>query len=232
VTPSGNAVETIELPPKGVWRIGLATDPYQTPPPLSLDDLNDAAAGNRFDSPVGNYSVLYFGTELEVCFGETLARFRPDPRVVAEIEDDWDDQGFMRPGDVPADWRLRRLAVRAEASGGARFLDVEAPSTRRTLAVQLAAVLASYGALDLDVAAIRSGDRRVTRAISYWAWSRMNDDGDPVYAGIRYLSRLDTAWECWGIFDDVPLQELERRSITPSMSELQSVATSFGLQVF
>ena len=54
-------------------------DPFETRPPLSPDELDDPSVGNRFDSPLGNYSVLYFGTSLEVCFGETLAAFGLTP---------------------------------------------------------------------------------------------------------------------------------------------------------
>jgi hypothetical protein len=49
---------------------------------------------------------------------------------------------------------------------------------------------------------------------------------------VRYLSRLETAWECWAFFDRVPTQELERRSITHAMPELGQVARLWGLKVY
>lgn len=33
------------------------------------------------------------------------------------------------------------------------------------------------------------------------------------FAGIRYLSRLSTEWECWALFENVALAEQERRPI-------------------
>lgn len=34
------------------------------------------------------------------------------------------------------------------------------------------------------------------------------------YGGIRYLTRLSSEWECWAPFEDVALEEQERRPIT------------------
>lgn len=46
--------------------------------------LAATTAGDRFDSPAGDYAVSYFGSTLEACFGETMARFRPSPVLLAE----------------------------------------------------------------------------------------------------------------------------------------------------
>lgn len=83
----------------------LTPEPLALPLPLPPADLDRAETGNRFDSALGNFSVLYFGSSLETCFGETLARFRPDVNLLALIEDEWRDMGFMSVGSVPADWR-------------------------------------------------------------------------------------------------------------------------------
>lgn len=72
-------------------------DPFAAPAPLSLDELNDPRAGNRFDSPLGAYRVLYLSSQLEGCFGETLSRFRPDPRLVELVRDEWGEQGMSGP---------------------------------------------------------------------------------------------------------------------------------------
>jgi hypothetical protein len=112
------------------------------------------------------------------------------------------------------------------------FLDVEALRTRETLAKVLAQSLSAFGVSDLDVAAIRGGDRRITRVISLWAWSQTKEDGSERYAGVRYLSRLNTAWECWAFFDRTATEELERRAITREDSALLEVAADFDLRVF
>jgi hypothetical protein len=225
-------VNEVGLPKQGVWRIGRASDPYETRPPLGPDELNTPKAGNRFDSPLGTYSVLYFGTSLEACFGETLSRFRPDPALAAELEGEWSAGGWLKPGEVPASWRHRRLAVRVKTAEPLPFLDVEALRTRETLAKVLSPSLSVLGVSDLDVAVIRGGDRRITRFVSLWAWSQTKNDGSERYAGLRYLSRLNTAWECWAFFDRTATEELERRAITREDPALQEVAADFDLRVF
>ena len=207
-------------------------------PPLQPTELGDPRTGNRFDSPTGDYGVRYFATELEGCFGETLARFRPDVALIAEIEADWQARGFMLPGDVPSDWRQRRLAVKVaiqETKGfcaGPQFLDVEAGETREELRVALADVLAYYGSDDLDVATVRGRDRRITRWISKWAHDQQGADGEAAFGGIRYLSRLDTAWECWAVFEEVELKELVKLPILANNTDLQNIARRFKLRVY
>lgn len=114
-----------------------------------------------------------------------------------------------------------------------RLIHARTPALPAVLAKRLAPTLNFLGASDLDVAAIRGGDRRVTRAISEYAWGLMNQEtGKPVYAGVRYLSRLDTSWECWAVFDRTPTTELERRGITLEMGDLTEIATLFGLKLY
>jgi hypothetical protein len=48
---------------------------------------------------------------------------------------------------------------------------------------------------------------------------------------VRYVSRLDNDLECWAVFDDVPLEELEKRPITPAMPALSRIAERYGLTV-
>jgi hypothetical protein len=52
-----------------------------------------------------------------------------------------------------------------------------------------------------------------------------------MFAGIRYLSRLDTEWECWAVFDDAGLVEVEREPITRQHPELLSIARAYKLTV-
>jgi len=113
-----------------------------------------------------------------------------------------------------------------------RFLDVESLKTRRVLRNELAPLLAYYGLTDLDVATVRGGDRRITRWISKWAFDQRDENEKPVYAGIRYLSRLSSDWECWAVFQDVTIEERERRDITRENPALRAVAKTFDLTVF
>ncbi|MBM3696230.1 MAG: RES domain-containing protein [Actinobacteria bacterium] len=225
-------LQLTEAPPQGFWRVARAPDPLSVGPLPTPEDLGDPLLGTRFASARGDYGVLYFGTDLECCFGETLARFRPDPEVLAAVGSDWASaqSGFMQMGAVPADWRQRRLAVRVAVPQNARFVDVEDLKTRQALRSHLAKVLVAYGYPDLDVSTIRGPDRRVTRLVSQEIHDFAVAEMAPI-AGVRYDSRIRTGWEAWAVFDHVPLTELERLPITRDMAPLAKVAKIFGLVV-
>lgn len=218
--------------------MGRDPDPLAPSKSGGSSEVLKPGTGNRFDSPSGNFGVRYFATSLDGCFGETLARFRPDPLLSEVIGDEWRELGFMAVGDIPADWRQRRTAVRvgfpsgghnAKFKDGGQFLDIESVETREAMRSDLAPLLAYYHYDDLDVALVRGRDRRVTRYISQWVFEQADEDGDPLYAGIRYLSRLNTAWECWAVFDDVEIEELERRPIRGDDRSYKKIAKLYGL---
>jgi hypothetical protein len=52
--------------------------------------------------------------------------------------DKWRERGFMPVGSVPADWRTRRVAVRAILRLGYAFVDIESPWTHTFLTRELA----------------------------------------------------------------------------------------------
>lgn len=121
---------------------------------------------------------------------------------------------------------------------GLGFLDVEDLGTRMVLWAELGGVIRSldpeYADLtDLDVSLIRGHDRRITGLISQWAWTQPapGDEERPWFTGIRYLSRVASTWECWAIFGDADLTEVERKPITAQMPALLEVARSYGLVV-
>lgn len=200
-------------------------------------ELSKAGTGNRFDSPTGEYGVRYFASTLDGCFGETLARFRADQDLAKLIGKEWSERGFMNVGDIPADWRQRRTAIQVTFSGdqttpfasGVRFLDIESIETREAIRPDFEPLLAFYGYPDLDVPVVRGHDRRVTRYISQWAFEQRDEEGSPLYAGIRYLSRLDSKWELWAVFDDVDLEVKTKRPILPRDPALVRVAKIYGL---
>ncbi|HST55233.1 MAG TPA: RES family NAD+ phosphorylase [Solirubrobacteraceae bacterium] len=225
--------KVIDSPKAGLWRVGRSPDPLRFSDPLEPSLLENRTAGNRFDSPTGDYRVCYFATTPDGCFGETLSRFRPDPRLSAIAH----EEGFMALGEIPADWRHRRLAVRAQPAPGEtiptiRFLDVEAAETRAVLRQELGELLAFYGYSDLDVPTIRGVDRRVTRWIGRWAYEQRDSEDRLQFAGIRYLSRLSSEWECWALFEGVPLIEHERRPISRENEALVRIANLYELTVF
>jgi hypothetical protein len=97
---------------------------------------------------------------------------------------------------------------------------------------ELGDLLAYHGYTDLDVPTVRGGDRRITRWMGRWAYQQRDEQDRPVFAGVRYLSRLSSAWECWALFEDVALDEQERRPILRNDEALLRVAELYGLTVF
>ncbi len=78
---------------------------------LKRVDDNNPFGRNRFDSFNADYETTYFGSTLEACFAETLARFRPNPNLVDLVRRDWED-GKMQPGGIASGWRFRRVIKR------------------------------------------------------------------------------------------------------------------------
>jgi len=57
----------------------------------------------------------------------------------------------------------------------------------------------------LDVSAI-TGDtrehRQLTQAIGLHTYNLSDSQGTPLFDGIRYLSHVNSDWECWAVFHD------------------------------
>jgi len=207
-------------------------DPLAIRTPLPSSDLTKRGVGNRFDSPVGSYGVLYFGKDLETCYAETLARFRADVKVIAEIRKEWKERNFVEIGSVPADWRFQRVAVRVSMTGSLPFLDLESADTLEFLRVALADQLVALSYTDVDMGVVCGTDRRVTRLISQWAYDEVDEDDNSVYGGIRYMSRVAPEYECWAAFEDCSIEVLEERGISEDDSHLKKIAKRYGLRVF
>jgi hypothetical protein len=223
--------DVVASPTSDLWRVARGDDPLAVP---VAGRVVGSGGANRFDPLTMEFGVLYFGSSLEVCFGETLARFRPSLALIALVEEEWDELGFMAVGTVAADWRYRRTAVHIQLPENLLFLDAESAVTHQFLRKELALGLSSLGLTDLDVPMMRGPDRRVTQMISEWAYMSRAEDGGPRYAGIRYESRIRTGWECWAFFDDeeIELEVIERVPITLDMPDLQQVAKLFELKMF
>jgi len=139
------------------------------------------------------------------------------------------DQHLVAPGSVPAEWRELRTKIRVTCPD-VYFVDVDDPATHTHLLGVLAAELHQLGVENLDVSTIRGPDRRVTRLVSLWAYMPRAEVREG-YAGIRYESRLGP-WECWAVFDDVPVEQVEQRPIELDDPAMLSVANDFGLRIF
>ncbi|MBI4898353.1 MAG: RES family NAD+ phosphorylase [Actinobacteria bacterium] len=228
------SVRVVKAPEAGLWRVERSPSTALFPPTLTYEELDDPSVGNRFDSPDGEYGVKYFCTKREACFGETLARFRPDPALATV---DLDDDGMMNRAEVPADWRQSRTSKRvvlttSEAVADHRFVDVEDFETRLHIEQAVRPLLALRSAAHIDVPEIRGPDRVLTRTISKWVHAQRDELGTRKFAGIRFLSKLNTEWECWALFEGCEFDCVETRAITRTDPELVRIAKLFSINVF
>ncbi len=184
---------------------------------ITPEDAELPTAGNRYD--VAGGAVLYAATEAVACYAETLSRFRPTPRMVALFEDG-SEPGFMNLGTVPRDWRLQRGKATISVADPLPFLDVEVE------------ILALGYETNLTISEICNGDRRLSRAIARYAYTASDDDGELLYSGIRYISKVHAGWECWAIFEGTQCDLEISEAIEMTDPDLQHVANMWGLTIF
>lgn len=220
-------------PLDGIWHIGRQGDGLLTYRRPTRANHSEPRGGNRFDSYNGDYGTLYFGSTVEVCFVETLGRFRPDPKLAALVGSDWQSNHMMGPGNIPADWRSSRVIVRVGLEQPLPFVDIFATDTIAELGSRpdVMASLLQLGVHDLDLGDIAGKDRRVTRFLAQYLADLRDGDDHPVFSGIRYVSRLGEHLECWAVFEGTELVELERISIEKNAPELINVASRYQLMV-
>lgn len=214
--------------PASVYRIGRNGDPLRFSE-IRPEDAALPRAGNRYDVP--GAGVLYVGDSRAACFGETIARFRPAPAMIELLGDEPDDPHFMPLGSIPQDWRLQRTIVELEIDPTARFVDVDAPETLGWLTQKLQQHLRAAGYDEpLDIADIHNKDRHLSRLIASLIFTTSNTEGDFVYDGIQYRSRVGSHWMCWAVFRGTRVTEISRASIDEFDTDLVEVAKMWNLR--
>lgn len=189
-----------------VYRVGYQPDPWAWTP------WEYAGADGRFhgrwDDPHGTWRTLYLGASPLACFLEVLARFRPDPRMSAEMGEivDNDEDGHLYPtaaaGRLPRSWCAPRLLGTGRLSGV-----FAVPGHQESLATVRRGFLATARSLalaDLDAAAIRdSRPRALTQAIAAWLYTLRTPDGKPLN-GIQFQSRHGDGLMLWAVYERDP----------------------------
>ena len=215
-----------------LFRVGRRPDAWAWPDWAFAHE--DGTFGNRYDDPLGEYRVLYASCPRLGAFAETLARFRPDLELAAElalIEGDARDAGFpaaLGAGEVPVEWCATRVVGSARHAG--TFADAGHSRTLAHLRAALAARALHYGFDDLDAGELR---RRIPRAftqeISRHLFVHGRDaEGRPL-AGLRYLSRLGDDLVNWAIFETEPPAACSSAPIDPEDADLRAAFARFGL---
>lgn len=163
----------------------------------------DGTFGNRFDDAAGTFRVHYASSQRLGAFLETLARFRPDPHVIAAtIAESDEDAGYpsTAAGLVSERWIADRAISQATLDG--LFVDIGHSATLAYLRVVMAARLLHFDLDDLDGAAIRlRAPRALTQEISSHLCDLAREDGSRRFDGIAYRSRLGDDLENWAIWE-------------------------------
>lgn len=189
-------------PPSVIFRIGRRPDPWQ-PPDWSYAN-RDGTFGNRFDDPRGKYRVLYASSQELSCYIETLARFRPDLTLFAELKEIEGDDDFHPSGKVPREWCDERLIGSASSTG--TFADVCNSGWIAYLRGKLAGECLKLGLKDLDASALQnSSPRKLTQFVSLLVY-------EADFSGIYYRSRYGHDLENWALFEPFQINPLSHRA--------------------
>jgi RES domain len=204
-----------------IYRLGRRPDPWQLPPWSFVQ--KDGTFGNRFDDPDGYYRVLYTSSQRLGCFMETLARFRPDLSLLAELNSIDGPDDFFPLGVVPRDWLAVRTMGTANIDG--EFADIYAVEWVSYLRGTLAAEALGLGIHDIDLSTLLMAEpRRITQLASREAY-RMSA------AGIFYPSRYGQSLENWALFEPVSLQNEQSRIVAADDPDLGAALSLLAIEL-
>lgn len=198
----------------GAWRIAKTSYGALRPPPRSVDPAADPASWGRFDTRGG--STLYMAATRECAFAEVLAYHQRQlgerdllakdatflgvdvTELAGMVDREWQDRGYMRPGHLAKGWRTERALYEIALPDHGWWVLLEHPESIAAAEEALADALASVGVGELDVSALRGGNRDATVLLAEWVHGLVLDDGSFAH-GIYYESRHATggAWAFW-----------------------------------
>lgn len=183
-----------------LFRIGRLPDPWAFPDWSNVG--SDGTFGNRWDDPQGVFRVVYASSSRLGALVEVLARFRPDPHILAVLKEIEDEEGgaVQAPGELDIGWLRGRCLGVARVEGD--FVDVGHSTSLVRLREALAARILHYRLADLDGATVRlSAPRRFTQELSRYVYNCSTRQGQRRFAGIAYRSRLGDEFRNWAIFE-------------------------------
>jgi hypothetical protein len=141
--------------------------------------------------------VLYASSQSLGCYLETLARFRTDPTLFAELSKIEGPNDFIPPGRVPASWAATRMVGLAEHRG--TYADLYSSEWIGLLRRELAPDCLQLEVAELDASSLQSSNpRSLTQRASRLVFRRGFD-------GIHYRSRYGHDILNWALFEPFKL---------------------------
>lgn len=217
--PPGSVPLELRIAKESIYRVGRWPDPW-LPPDWAHAHL-DGTFGNRFDDPQAYYRVIYTSSQRLGCFLETLARFRPDLTLLADLAEIEGEDDFTPLATIPASWLVARLIGTANIDG--EYADIYAPGWIALLRRELASTAVALGLSEIDAATLQAGrPRQLTQEASLVVFRHGLD-------GIFYRSRYGHSIENWAIFEPFPLRNPSASAIAADDPDLQSALRLHGL---
>jgi hypothetical protein len=206
--------------PGPIYRLGRKPEPWSVPDWASAGP--DGTFGNRFDDPEGMYRVLYASSQRLGCFLETLARFRIDPKLLAELAEIQGDDDYCPLGQVPTEWLEKRMMGTATAGG--EYADICSSAWISRLRMALAGQLEKFGLEDFDASVLqRTAPRNLTQVVSRIVFSE-------ALAGIYYRSKYGHDLENWALFEPFQIKIENSESIRADDPDLEQALRLHGLK--
>jgi len=182
----------------------------------------DGTFGSRFDDPEATYRVLYASSDRFGCYLETLARFRPDLSLLAELAQIEGENDFHPLGNVPPEWAEVRVVGAAFHYGS--YADVYSSDWIGILRKELAGFWIAFGFAELDAGALQPTSRPLTQRVSRVVFNNGFD-------GIHYCSRFGHDVRNWALFEPFKIDPQLVTPIDPVDSDLQAALTIHGLRL-
>ncbi len=197
--------------PGVIYRLGRKPDAWSAPDWASAGQ--DGTFGNRFDDPEAMYRVLYASSQRFGCFLETLARFRVDVKLLAELAEIEGDDDYFPLGEVPLEWAEKR--VMGVGTAGGEYADICSGEWIGRLRNLLAAHLVKFGLDDLDASVLQ---QTAPRMLTQLASRIVFNDG---FAGIYYRSKYGHDVENWALFEPFQIKVQDPEPIRFDDPDLQ-----------
>jgi hypothetical protein len=206
--------------PGVIYRLARKPDPWSVPDWASAGP--DGTFGNRFDDPEGMYRVLYASSQRLGCFLETLARFRVDIKLLAELAEIEGVDDYCPLVEVPLEWIEKRMMGVATASG--EYADICSSEWISRLRIVLVGRLQGFGLDELDASVLqKTAPRNLTQLVSRVVFSER-------LAGIYYRSKYGHDVENWALFEPFQINPKDSESIRIDDPDLRQCLRLHGLK--
>jgi RES domain len=204
-----------------IYRLGRKPAPWSVPDWAAAGP--DGTFGNRFDDPKATYRVLYASSQRLGCFLETLARFRVDPTILAELAEIDGENDYTPAGEVPVEWVQKRIMGSANLEG--EYADICSSEWISRLRTLLAPHLRRFQVEDLDASVLQqTAPRSLTQLISEIAFHDR-------FAGIYYRSKYGHDIENWALFEPFQMTVLDLLPLQSNDPDLQRALVLHSLRL-